>query len=703
MKVIFTIVFSLIALLLSAQTWTTFTNHKDVRDIVKDQNTLWVGTTGGLLKWNLANETHVKYTTSEGLISNNIRQIAIDENGAVWMATSRGISVLNTAGDFTNYTTEDGLLYNDISSVIIDSEGNKWFGTKVSYETNGLMKLDINGNWTIFNPEDILYNTRIERLAIDANDNIWIATHSGVLRFNNDETWSVIATFNQTDPTIYAEIALDKNGEFWGVNNYGGITHYDFDGTASHYDESDGVPHYTLSIFIDEDDIKWFSSSAGLSKMDANNTVTTYPYNQEINTIYAEDGEILSGTTDDIHIFADGQWENLISSEGFLSNDVRDVEIDLDGNIFFATNLGVPKYSAENEWSEYGSADGMYCDESNALLSTYDNRLIISHLYHCFPLYGISVVDLNTDEGSVIANENFSVSISLHEDIKGNIWIGHYSQTSIGANAMKITPQGAFISYDFNEALPNDQPNNKTLNIDEDPNGTLYFSTRGGGVTIDSDGDQAVFWEKPCTASLYDSEANIWIADGDFWDYGHKLFRKDPDGSIKEYEIEGLSSAFKHQIIEDSEKNIWFATDNGLYKRSPDDEFTHYTTADGIADDYVTGIEFSEDGAMWISTKNGISSSANFATAIINSKPKTESLLIYPNPSEGIFNINTSEFNGQNVRISAYNQLGQVVYKTYNTIAQEVISVDLNNQASGMYFIQLEMGNKLFIAKVTKL
>jgi ligand-binding sensor domain-containing protein len=196
------------------------------------------------LKWDLENETHEKYTTSDGLISNRIRQIVLDGEGDVWITTSRGISVLNTEGEITNYTTEDGLLYNDISSVVIDTEGNKWFGTKVSYETNGLMKLDMEGNWTIYNPAEYLNNTRLEHLAIDADDNIWIATHAGVLRFNNDESWTVIATHSQTEPSIYSGIALDDNGEFWGVNNYGGITHYDFAGNHTFFDETDGIPHY---------------------------------------------------------------------------------------------------------------------------------------------------------------------------------------------------------------------------------------------------------------------------------------------------------------------------------------------------------------------------------------------------------------------------------------------------------------------------
>ena len=703
MKAILTLTILFFTFTLSAQTWTTFTNHKDVQDIVKDGNTLWVGTTGGLLKWDLENETHEKFTTSDGLISNRIRQIVIDEEGNVWIATSRGISVLNTENQFTNYTTSDGLLYNDISSVVIDSAGNKWFGTKVSYETNGLMKLDTEGEWTIFNPEEFLYNTRLEQLAIDANDNIWIATHAGVLRFNSDETWTVIATHSQTEPSIYTEIALDSNGDFWGVNNYGGVTHYDFAGNHTFYDESDGVPHYSLSIFIDEDDVKWFSSTVGLSKMDTDNVVTTYPHDKEIHTIYVEDDMVMSGTEDDIDIFENEEWTNLVSQDGFLSNDVRDVEIANDGSILFATQKGIPMYSPDNEWSNFSSEDGIQCDNTWTLLATTDDRLLISHLYNCVGFIGLSEIDLQTNEGSFMENDSLALFISLYEDMSGNIWIGYFSQPAFGANALKITPDGTIVPIDFSEALPNNQPNNKTLDIDERPDGTLYFSSRGGGLTINSAGEQELFWNAPCTTTLFDSQGNIWIGEGDYWSAGHKLYKQNATGEIIEYDISGLSTAFKYEIVEDAEGNIWFATDNGLYKRSPDDTFTHYTTADGLADDDVTDIEIAPNGAIWLATNNGITSSADFPSTLIESGGAAGNLLIYPNPSDGIFNIDLAEFRGRRGIVNVFNSLGQIIYQNSLTNNEESYVLDLQKQSVGLYFIHLEIEGKSYVTKVSKL
>jgi hypothetical protein len=121
--------------------------------------------------------------------------------------------------------------------------------------------------------------------------------------------------------------------------------------------------------------------------MDANNEVTTYPFDKEIQTIYAEDSKVWSGTVEDIDIFFEEEWDSLISEDGFLSNDVRDVEITEDGTVLFATQKGIPKYSSNNEWSAYTTENGIACGNSYSLLATTDNRLIVSHLYKYVTLF----------------------------------------------------------------------------------------------------------------------------------------------------------------------------------------------------------------------------------------------------------------------------------------------------------------------------
>jgi streptogramin lyase len=89
------------------------------------------------------------------LISNRINQIAIDVDGRKWLATSRGVSVIDGT-NITSYDVEDGLYADQVNSLVIDSEGNKWFGTKNEFGHSGISKLDNLGNWSTI-PESIGY------------------------------------------------------------------------------------------------------------------------------------------------------------------------------------------------------------------------------------------------------------------------------------------------------------------------------------------------------------------------------------------------------------------------------------------------------------------------------------------------------------------------------------------------------------------
>ncbi len=80
-------------------------------------------------------------------------------------------------------------------------------------------------------------------------------------------------------------------------------------------------------------------------------------------------------------------------------------------------------------------------------------------------------------------------------------------------------------------------------------------------------------------------------------------------------------------------------------------------------------------------------------TSVKNFK-KDEDLLIYPNPNNGEFKI---ELN-RNSQIYIYNNLGSIVYNYFNTNAK-VLSIDLNDQPSGFYFLKVVQEDKILHSK----
>jgi len=72
---------------------------------------------------------------------------------------------------------------------------------------------------------------------------------------------------------------------------------------------------------------------------------------------------------------------------------------------------------------------------------------------------------------------------------------------------------------------------------------------------------------------------------------------------------------------------------------------------------------------------------------------------IFPNPTNGLINISLSFINKNNIDITVYNVVGQkVAYKNIESTAENLISLDLTNKVSGVYFIHIKT-NDLEIVK----
>jgi len=117
-------------------------------------------------------------TANSGLPSDLVRDLAIDEQGNIWMGT-RGGGLANFDGvNWTVYNLgNSGLPSNYVWCLAFDAPGNIWIGTY----GGGLGKSD-GVNWTVYNtansglPDDL-----IVALAIDEQGNIWIGTAGGGL------------------------------------------------------------------------------------------------------------------------------------------------------------------------------------------------------------------------------------------------------------------------------------------------------------------------------------------------------------------------------------------------------------------------------------------------------------------------------------------------------------------------------------------
>jgi hypothetical protein len=88
--------------------------------------------------------------------------------------------------------------------------------------------------------------------------------------------------------------------------------------------------------------------------------------------------------------------------------------------------------------------------------------------------------------------------------------------------------------------------------------------------------------------------------------------------------------------------------------------------------------------AAGISSNNGISNSID----------------VYPNPSNGKVKISTTFVTPENLSISVTNALGKVVYAANSSAMVDVLDLDLTNQANGIYFVNISNGTDKMVARI---
>src|SRR5690349_16555313 len=71
--------------------WNIYTSLREVKGVGVGQNTVWAASTGGLFKFDQNNLSGIKkYTTLDGLLSNELTSIVVSTDGKVWAGSFDG-------------------------------------------------------------------------------------------------------------------------------------------------------------------------------------------------------------------------------------------------------------------------------------------------------------------------------------------------------------------------------------------------------------------------------------------------------------------------------------------------------------------------------------------------------------------------------------------------------------------------------------
>jgi subtilisin family serine protease len=175
------------------------------------------------------------------------KALAIDATGTKWFATANDGLVSFDGTTWSRYSTANsGIPSNRTTSIAIDLNGAKWIATD-----SGVARLS-GGNWSVFNTDNSgLPSNTVRAVAVDGSGIKWFATREGLTRFDGT-AWSVhpLAGAPGVDVTT---LAIDSRGAKW-LTIGGSLTRFDDSGWQTYMTP---VPYTGAALAIDKDDTKW--------------------------------------------------------------------------------------------------------------------------------------------------------------------------------------------------------------------------------------------------------------------------------------------------------------------------------------------------------------------------------------------------------------------------------------------------------------
>jgi ligand-binding sensor domain-containing protein/signal transduction histidine kinase len=511
---------------------------------------LWIGTTGGLVRFDGSHFRLYDHATTPALADNSVFCVLSARDGSLWIGTDGGGLVHFKDGIFHAYTQAGGLTNGFVRSLIEDNQGRIWIGTDnglFQMNQNKLRQVDTSPYASAFAVHSIIED-REHRIWAGGSD-LLVFDQTGVSekqlpgRDSENRVKSIVET---TDGTIWVGTVggLDRlvegkfepvpqirgtvrtlrqtsDGTLWIGSIGHGLYRY-VNGGFSHLTSADLLPSNTiLSIFEDEEQQVWIGTQEGMVRL-SKTPVSVLPLpgdsDSDIGTISADTDGTIWAVSSGVFAIRDGV------ARPYKFPDLPDVPIrnlfrDRAGDLWIGTDGSGVYRLTHGSVIHYTAPSRLTNNFARAFMQSRDGAMWIA-----------------TDEGvSRIAgadSQNYEVrnglayfsTRALVEDRGGDIWIG----TDHGLSHLHA---GKFVHDAATDALAEE----KVWSILEDNYGALWFGTRSRGLFRYRDGKVTTFTTAQglATNSIYqlldDQRGSLWLS-GPTTISSFPLPTQEPDG-----------------------------------------------------------------------------------------------------------------------------------------------------------------------------
>jgi ligand-binding sensor domain-containing protein/signal transduction histidine kinase len=397
--------------------------------------------------------------------------------------------------------------------------------------------------------QDGLPEQVVQAFAQTADRYLWIATTGGLIRFDGER----FQTFNRENTPAFSEnnvfcLMVSRDHTLWIGMEGGGIIRYR-DGVFRQFSTREGLTNgFVRAIREDSRGRIWVGTDSGLFQLSDERLrrVDNTPGIPPIavHAVHEDDqGELWVGGSKLLRVSGDSATEYPLAGDS-SRNRVKSITETEDGTIWVGTVSGLQR------------------------------MLKGKHSFIRVP--GI--------EGTVRV---------LQETSDGTLWIG-----TIGRGILTFR-EGRFSRI----TVPDPLPSNTVLNLYEDIEKNIWIGTQGGMVRLIKTPVRTVPLPD---GSDSDAETIYQDTNGDLWVAAVNLFRVH-DGKATAFAFPGISGVRVRNVFRDREGALWIGTEGQGAYRLAGERLVHYSTQEGLVNNFVRAFLQGRDGSVWIATDEGVS------------------------------------------------------------------------------------------------
>jgi ligand-binding sensor domain-containing protein/signal transduction histidine kinase len=424
-----------------------------------------------------------------------------------------------------------------------------FFASFQAIATSAVETLPFSYTQRLWQMQDGLPEQVVQAFAQTADRYLWIGTTGGLVHFDGER----FLTFDRENTSAFREnnvfcLTVARDNALWIGMEGGGLIRY-----------RDGKFHS-------------FSMNDGLT-------------NAFVRVVYEDSkGKIWVGTDNGLFLLSNERLERVDNTAGVPAIAVHAIHEDRRGQLW----VGGSKFLCLNGNTafEYRLGGEASQNRVKSIIETGDGTVWVG------TVSGLQKMAPKDASFKTVPEIKGTVRV-LHETSDGTLWIG-----TIGRGLLTYSEHRF-----FEITAPDPLPSNTVLNLFEDIEKNIWVGTQGGMLRLIKTPVRTV---KLPDAADSDAETVYQDHNGDLWVAAVNLFRV-RNGKATLYRFPGLSGVRVRNVFRDRDDALWIGTEGRGAYRQMGQRLIHYSTKEGLVNNFIRAFLQGRDGSVWIATDEGVS------------------------------------------------------------------------------------------------